>query len=188
MDHDDDPHDERSEQVRSALAKALAVVVVIAVLIALGTVVVVRALGLNESDSTGSSSTAPSGPTRSLPTTALPVPGEDSASGQPSAEPSKSTSPKNQKKKAKLQLKVSPLRARTGERVNLTGTYRGVDNVGLQVQRFQDGDWRDFGVQATVRVGTYETYIMTGRTGEQRFRMWDPKAQKSSNVVLVTIS
>jgi hypothetical protein len=73
------------------------------------------------------------------------------------------------------------------ERVNLTGRYRGADNVELQVQRFEEGEWRDFGVKASVRVGAYDTYVMTGRPGEQRFRMWDPAARKGSNVVLVTI-
>ena len=53
--------------------------------------------------------------------------------------------------------------ARANERVNLTGTYKKADNVGLQVQRFEDGKWRDFGVSATVRVGTFETYVMTGQ-------------------------
>ena len=77
--------------------------------------------------------------------------------------------------------------ARPNERVNLTGTYKKADNVGLQVQRFEDGKWRDFGVSATVRVGTFETYVMTGQSGEHRFRMYDPAAKEGSNVVLVTI-
>ena len=55
------------------------------------------------------------------------------------------------------------------------------------MQRFEDGKWSDFGVQATVRVGTFATYIMTGRTGENRFRVFDPKTKKGSNVILVTI-
>ena len=50
---DGDSSEERSAQVRSALLKALAVLVVIGVVIALGTTIVVRALGLNESDSPG---------------------------------------------------------------------------------------------------------------------------------------
>ncbi len=73
------------------------------------------------------------------------------------------------------------------ERVNFTGTYKGADNIELQVQRFETGEWKDFGVQATVRVGTFETYIMTGRSGENRFRVYDPEADESSNVILVTI-
>ena len=73
------------------------------------------------------------------------------------------------------------------ERVNFTGTYKGADNLQLEVQRFEDGKWSNFGVQATVRVGTFETYIMTGRTGENRFRVLDPKTKEGSNVILVTI-
>lgn len=187
MDQDTDD-DQRSGQVRSALFKALALVGVIAVLIALGTVLVVRALGLEGNDSAGSETAgaaAPTGPARELPTTALPVPGADS-SEEADAEPSESAVPRKARR-SELQLDVSPVRARTGERVNLTGRYRGTDNVSLEVQRFEDGEWRDFGVQAAVRVGSYGTYVMTGRSGEQRFRMWDPAARKSSNVVLVTI-
>ena len=46
------------------------------------------------------------------------------------------------------------------------------------MQRFEDGKWRDFGVSATVRVGTFETYVMTGQSGEQRFRMYDPATKR----------
>jgi len=73
------------------------------------------------------------------------------------------------------------------ERVNLTGTYKGADNVQLEVQRFESGRWSNFGVQANVKVGTYATYIMTDRTGENRFRVFDQQTQKGSNVILVTI-
>lgn len=177
MDHETD-----DDQVRRALLKALGVVVGIAVLIALGTLVVVRGLGLDDDTSPGSTAVVPSSAPRSaLPTKALPVPGESAKSKAPSA----SASPA--RKNGGLELAVSPLRAAAGERVNLTGSYRGADNLQLEVQRFEGGAWSDFGVQATVRVGEYATYVLTGRTGEQRFRMWDPAARKGSNVVLVTI-
>jgi hypothetical protein len=187
LGHDPSDEEERSEQVRSALLKALVVVIGIGVAIALGTTVVVRALGLNESESPGPVGSVPSGPPKPLPTTALPVPGEESESPtkEPSETPSDEASPDG--RRGRLELNVSPLRARPMERVNLTGTYKGADNVGLQVQRFEDGAWRDFGVDATVRVGTYETYVMTGRSGENRFRMYDPAADQGSNVVMVTI-
>lgn len=178
---------ERSAQVRGALFKAFAAVVVIGVVIALGTTIVVRALGLNEDDSPGPVGSAPAEPVEPLPTTAIPVPGEESEDAEPKEEPSDDASPDAGKKGGDLQLDVSPVIARPMERVNLTGTYKGADNLELQVQRFEDGDWRDFGVTATVRVGTFETYVMTGRPGEQRFRMYDPRARQGSNVVRVTI-
>ena len=109
------------------------------------------------------------------------MPGEDETD-----EPDPTKTPDSAKTGA-MRLSISPVSARPMERVNLTGTYKGADNVGLQVQRFEDGNWRDFGVTATVRVGTFETYIMTGRPGEQRFRMYDPQAKEGSNVVLVKI-
>jgi hypothetical protein len=117
-----------------------------------------------------------------MPTTALPVPGEDKTTDKfDEGVPPKSG------KRGKIQLDVSPVMARPNERINLTGTYRKADNVGLKVQRFEDGRWSDFGVNATVRVGTFETYVMTGQVGEHRFRMYDPASKEGSNVVLVTV-
>ena len=57
--------------------------------------------------------------------------------------------------RARIQLDVSPVQVGPMERVNLTGTYRGGDNVRLEVQRYEDGTWTNFGVDATVRVGTF---------------------------------
>ena len=184
MDDEDYDDDDGSEQVSSVLMKGLLVIVLIGVVIALGTTIVVRALGLNE----GASSSGPVGAdstevTEPMPTTALPVPGEDEKSEDKFEE----QVPPKSGKKGRIQLDVSPVMARPNERVNLTGTYRKADNVGLQVQRYEDGTWSDFGVSATVRVGTFETYVMTGQSGEQRFRMYDPATKQGSNVVLVTI-
>ena len=175
--------EDRSTQVRGALLKALAVVAVIGVVVALGTTVVVHALGLNDSDAGGPVGAGAPEPDKPLPTKALKVPGEDEETEDP--EPSESATPKA--RTGDIELKVSPLKAKPMERVNLTGTYKGADNVGLQVQRFDEGRWTDFGVDATVRVGTYATYVQTGRSGEQRFRMYDPSSREGSNVVLVTI-
>jgi hypothetical protein len=177
---DEQSEQDRSAQVRGALLKAFAVVVVIGVVIALGTTIVVRALGLNEGDSPGPVGAATPAPDKPLPTKAIPQPGEKTA------KPDKKPAPQGGKS-GRIQLAISPVLARPMERVNLTGTYKGADNVGLQVQRFEDGSWQDFGVDATVHVGTYETYIMTGHSGEQRFRMFDPERREGSNVVLVTI-
>jgi hypothetical protein len=181
--NDDLDDDERSEQVRNALLKALGVVVVIGLLIAIGTTVMVRALGLNETGDTGPVGAAPDRPTKELPTTALPVPGEKNE--EPTDEPSESAS--DDAGDGRIELAISPVLARPMERVNFTGSYKGADNMQLEVQRFEDGVWANFGVKATVRVGTFETYIMTGHTGENRFRVFDPESQQGSNVILVTI-
>jgi hypothetical protein len=183
FDDEEQSEEDRSTQVRGALLKALAVVAIIGVVVALGTTVVVHALGLNDSDSAGPVGPAPAEPDKPLPTKALKVPGdEDTDSPDPSDSPSPDTA-----KSGKIELTISPVKAKAMERVNLTGTYKGADNVGLQVQRFDTGKWTDFGVDVTVKVGTYATYVQTGRSGEQRFRMYDPQAREGSNVVLVTI-
>ena len=70
--------------------------------------------------------------------------------------------------------------------LGFTGTYRGGDGATLQVQRFE-GSWTDFPVSATVSGGIYNTYIITSRTGESRFRVTDKALERSSNPVKVTI-
>jgi hypothetical protein len=179
--NDDLTDEERSAQVRNALLQALAVVVVIGVLIAIGTTIMVRALDLND-DGTANPIGSPE-PANPLPTTALPNPDEPSSS--PSDQPSKKADEHG--RTGRIDLDISPINAKPMERVNLTGTYKGADNVQLEVQRFEDGRWSNFGVQASVNVGTFATYVMTGRQGENRFRVFDPKADEGSNVIMVTI-
>jgi len=182
---DDLTDEERSDQVRSVLFKALGVLVVIGLLIFLGTTIMVHALGLNDDSSAGPVGGGQAQPPKALPSTALPVPGK---SDEPCDEPSTSDSPPPKAGKwGDIELSISPITAQPMERVNLTGTYKGADNVQLEVQRFESGRWSNFGVQATVKVGTFATYIMTGRTGENRFRVFDPQTKKGSNVILVTI-
>ena len=80
------------------------------------------------------------------------------------------------------QTAVAPM-----QQIDLTGTYNGGDGSFLQVQRFQDGSWRDFPVTARVSDGQFSTYIQTGQTGENRFRMADSESGATSNEVVVTI-
>ena len=54
-----DDEDERSEQVRGALVRGLVALLTVAVVIALGTVLLVRTLGLDEGESTGTVGSAP---------------------------------------------------------------------------------------------------------------------------------
>jgi hypothetical protein len=42
-------------------------------------------------------------------------------------------------------------------------------------------------VHVTVNVGTFATYVMTGRPGDQKFRVFDPTSKTASNEVTVTI-
>ena len=70
----------------------------------------------------------------------------------------------------------------------LTGSYPGADNVALQVQRKENDVWVPFAdVQAQVRVGTFETYVITSRTGGMKFRVFDPTTKAASNAVGVIV-
>lgn len=107
------------------------------------------------------------------------------------ADPGSETSPKKEKERRKprsvISLSVSPLEVAAMERIDLTGTYPGGEGATLQVQRFEGG-WSDFaGVSATVRGGTFSTFVMTGRSGENRFRVVDRAGGKTSNVVRVRV-
>jgi len=182
-DQDSRDSEERSAQVRNALLKGLGLLVAVCVVIALGTTLAVQALGLDEDESSGPVGSSSGEPVTPLPTSAIPVPGEKTE--EPEEEPSEDPEATST---GRIQLAVSPVIARPNERINLTGTYRRADNVALAVQRFEDGAWADFGgVSATVRVGSFATYVMTSRSGEQRFRVYDPQSKQASNVVMVTV-
>lgn len=80
------------------------------------------------------------------------------------------------------QTEVAPM-----QQIDLKGTYAGGDGAFLQVQRFQDGSWRDFPVTARVSGGQFSTYIQTGQTGQNRFRMADTDSGATSNEIVVMI-
>lgn len=190
--------EERSREVSDVVRKGLALLVGMAVVIALGTWVLVRGLGLNDTSDTDNAVGTPQ-PVQPLPSTALPVPGESSSpSGDQSGDqtgdqtgdgftdgPSPGSSVPGA---AGLHLSITPLTAAPMERLNVTGTYAGHDNVSLQVQRREGGVWADFPTTATVNMGTFETYVKTSHSGPNRFRVYDPAENKASNVITIIIS
>lgn len=104
---------------------------------------------------------------------ALPTGGEAKASSKPRSKG--------------ITLFVAPQQVNPGARINFNGVYPGGEGASLQVQRRDGGSWTDFPVTASVRGGSFETWIMTSRTGKTKFRMYDEAADKGSNVVTVQI-
>jgi hypothetical protein len=86
-----------------------------------------------------------------------------------------------------IRLFDAPQKVKAGGRINFNGVYNGGEGVALQIQRKQGGTWTDFPVTATVRGGSFETWIQTTQTGLGRFRVFDKKANLASNVVTVQI-
>jgi len=108
-------------------------------------------------------------------------------STHPSRPSSGSASPsRTAKPKPAITLRASPTRVSSSQRINFRGSYRR-DGRLLQVQRYEGGHWADFPTTATVRGGTFTTYIFTGRSGLNRFRVVDQASGQASNTVRVTV-
>ena len=172
---------ERRQEVTAVVLKIVGVAVAVGLVIGLGAWIMVKALGLESSD-TPSTSTAQVGPNTPLPSTALPVP-----TGSDLPTPDDTVPTTGAPASGDLYLNASPVFVRPMEKIYLTGRWAGHDNEGLLVQRFEDGQWADFGVQTRVNVGTFDTYVMTGRSGDNKFRVVDPETQTASNEVTVTV-
>jgi hypothetical protein len=177
----EDDRAERQQQLAAVVAKILGIAVAVGLVIGIGAWVLVKAIGL---DAGGTTASGPGpGPATPLPTPALPVPSATPPTDNPGLVETTSAGPAD----GQLFLSASPVLVRPMERINLTGQWAGHDNQSLLVQRYEDGAWADFGVQVRVDVGTFATYVMTGRPGDQRFRVYDPTSRTASNEVTVTV-
>jgi len=137
--------------------------------------------GVTSADSSASAEPSLYRPTKAEASTEPPEP-------EP-VEPPTSDKPGPKKQRAALgeiRLSASPTSGSTYEQIYLTGTYRGRDGVTLQVQRFE-GRWVDFPASASVRGGSFETYVESGQDGENRFRVVDQSTGRASEPVSVIL-
>jgi len=112
------------------------------------------------------------------------LPATPSASARPE-EPAE-TETTEPRPRRQITVSVSPKDVSTFERVNIIGRYAGADGTTLQVQR-DEGRWVDFPTSATVRGGAFATYVETGRSGENRFRVIDESTGRASKAVSVSV-
>lgn len=181
-----DEDEARREQVRGALTKAALALGGLVAFIAIATYLVVNVLGLN--DDSGSLTRAPVDIPTPLPTTALPDPSESPSPSVGEEDPSESLYPSPSISDGKLTLSASPVIVAPMERINLVGTYPGKDGITLQIQRLENGGtWSQFPASITVMDGEFATYILTGRQGDNQFRVFDAATQTSSPPVTITI-
>jgi hypothetical protein len=81
------------------------------------------------------------------------------------------------------QTEVGPM-----QNIDLTGVYPGGEGAIVQVQRYVSGRWEDFAsVDAVVTNETFATYVQTGQTGVNRFRVKDTSSAEVSNEVRVRV-
>lgn len=171
---------------------AVGVGVLVAVALVIGGVMSVVALGAAKVTGLGGShASATARPSLYFPsddptTTPESFPDPD-GSDEPSPSPSrKSPSAKPSQKTRAITLQAFPQQVPPNERINLTGVYQGGEGARLQVQRFENG-WVDFPVSTSVSGGAFTTYIYTGRSGPNRFRVIDKEADRASNPVRVRV-
>jgi hypothetical protein len=126
----------------------------------------------------------------------LPRPVKTSASAGPSITLGTSSTtattqappPKQHKPRKRIALQAGEQSVAPMGRIDLTGTYPTGEGAVLNVQKLSNGSWQDFySISATVQNGTFSTYIQTGTSGVNRFRVVDSDTHVASNEVRVTI-
>jgi hypothetical protein len=104
-------------------------------------------------------------------------------------EPTKTESTESKSpEQGEISLQAVQREVSAGENIDFTGVYPGGEGAILQVQRFEGGGWVDFDATIPVSNETFSTYIFTGVTGEQRFRVIDNSTGVASNEVHVRVS
>ncbi len=186
----DDREDDPGRALAWALAAMLGVAVVVGLCIGGAMVAVAQVGGLTAESDGGSEAAAPASlympsyvPTKDSGDDGFDLPGpEDTPDALPGGDESADVPQGN-----KITLFVAPQNVSPGERINFNGVYTDGEGARLQIQRKEGGAWTDFPVDATVRGGSFETWIQTSRGGVTKFRVFDKDANRASNVVTVTI-
>jgi hypothetical protein len=86
-----------------------------------------------------------------------------------------------------ISLSASQLSVSQMGRIDLTGTFPGGEGSVLRVQRFEDGSWEDFPITVSVSNETFSTYVQSGQTGPNKFRVKDSDSDKVSNPVTIRV-
>jgi hypothetical protein len=186
----DDGDGSWARQLLLGLGALAGVALLVGLVVGALTIGAVSITGLGESSGSASSRPSLYIPTAEPTTSPQPYPDPVGPSNQPtrSDEPSPTPSeqPSRTKKPRTITLQAFPGHVSPSERIYLTGVYQDGEGAGLQVQRFE-GHWVDFPVDATVRGGIFDTYVITGRSGVNRFRVVDTGTGRASNPVSVTV-
>ena len=188
----DDPIGARNR----AILFGLVTLVVLGIVIGLS----VGILGSRAVDSTGiddiQAPNNPAGPTDDPieDFTAGPTPTEDTFEPETPTEPSETTEPtptepSKTRDPREPTLVASPETASDMEQVTLSGRFPGMGaGVTLAVERKEGGTWASFGVPAvtttTDQGGTFSTWILTGQSGRNLFRLTTSDGESTPAVVV----
>jgi hypothetical protein len=177
------------DRVVGALGAVLMVALGIGVVIGLVTYAAVKMTGLTGGDDTppeaapAATSSAEPSPTSEESTSPTPSPSPSPSSDEQDRDRGK----KSGKKDSQLTLSASPKRVGSMDRIDLSGRYPGHDGANLAVQRFEGGHWGGFPVSATVRNGRFSTWVASGQSGRNKFRVVDTGSGRTSPAVSVIV-
>jgi hypothetical protein len=172
--------------VLTGLAALVGVAVVVGLLISGAALAASSVLGLGDEKSSAGATASASmylpRPSDTVPATGPAMtlaPGDPTPTETPTAPPT----PEFPITLNAAEASVSPM-----QEINLTGTYPTGEDKVVQVQRFEDDEWVDFStVDAVVSNGAFSTYVLTARSGENRFRVRDTDSDVVSNEVTVQV-
>ena len=159
-----------------------------------------RVLGLGEETASTSEASADASDSLFLPPpekteeatgpliTLAPEPGSNKGGGGSEKNEQDNKKKKDKKKETQITLSAGQTAVGQMQQIDLTGVYPGGEGRILQVQRFEGGSWADFDVTASVSNETFSTYVLSGQTGPNRFRMIDTDSGAASNEVTIQVS
>lgn len=183
--------DSEGRPVLSGLLALLGVGLAVGLLVSGGALAATSVLGVGESDGTDEVSSNASiyvpmpEPTEEETGALITLAPKPSPTGGGGGEETEEPEPEDAISLSAAVTEVSP-----GESIDLSGVYPGHEGATLVVQRYEDGDWVDFAdgdVTTTVSDETFSTYVITERTGVNRWRMRDTETDDVSNEVRVKI-
>lgn len=201
-----DQNEPRADRpVLNGLVALLGVGLGVGLLVALVAVVGIKVLGVGGDDGSATDGTTvhdsmylpspvetevSSGPLITLNTEDPDDDGSDGSAGtdEPSEEATTEDTASESPKAGQISLQATDATVSSGERIYFSGVYPGGEGAILWLQRFQDGAWADFPASVGVTNGTFSSYIFTGVSGLNRFRVIDRDSGRTSNEIRVTVS
>lgn len=176
--------DTNDRPVLSGLVALVAVAAVVGLIAGLGALLGSKALGL-DGDAAATDGEASSGSSLYLPE---PTITSDTPTLEPGAPPTAEAAPTESAVPATgITLSAGQTSVPAMQQIDLSGTYPSGEGAILQVQRFENEQWIEFPVTMSVSSQRFATYVLTGRLGENRFRVIDTDKDVFSNEVLVTV-
>lgn len=197
MTDDQSPEDRPERAVLNGVLALVGVALVVGLVLAGVALIATRMLGLSGDDAAADAGetvreslylpppqkTTASGPDITLNTEDAATEESTDVATSETTKPSKSKSPEE----GEISLSAGQTHVANFGRIDLTGIYPGGEGAVLEVQRFQAGAWTEFGLSVPVSDETFSTYLQTGVSGLNRFRLIDPASGAFSNEVKVTV-